>query len=145
MAKTVDVKRQATIDKARARRFAMQAVYQVLLSDCSANEAIRDLYEREGQQFDTDFFEELVGSVIDNQANLELQTTPLLDRKIKDLDKVEHAILLVGAYEINSQLTPVAVAINEAVVLAKKFGGQDSHKFINGVLDKLAKQIKSAR
>ncbi len=142
MAKPMDVKRQATINKARARRFAMQAVYQVLLSECSASEAIRDLYEREGQAFDTDFFETLVEHIIDNQTNLETQLAPLLDRKVSDLDKVEHAILLVGSYELNSQLTPAPVAINEAVVLAKKFGGEDGHKFVNGVLDKLRQQLK---
>lgn len=143
MAKSVDVKRQATIDKARARRFAMQAVYQILMTDYEADEVMAQLYEREGQSFDTYFFEELVGESIKHRENLEAQLTPLLDRKITSLDKVEHAILLVGAYEINSKVTPLPVAINEAVVLAKKFGGEDSHKFINGVLDRLKKQIES--
>lgn len=144
MAKPVDVKRQVTIDKARARRFAMQAMYQILMTDYDADEVIAQLYEREGQGFDTYFFEELVGEIAKHRDNLETQLSPLLDRKITSLDKVEHAILLVGAYELNSKITPTPVAINEAIVLAKKFGGEDSHKFINGVLDKLKKQLESA-
>ncbi len=87
----------------------------------------------------TGFLRELLDGVLKQAANLDLALTPHLDRPVAELSPVEHAILLIGAYELlHSFNVPYKVCINEAVELAKLYGGTDGHKFVNGVLDKLA-------
>lgn len=133
---------QANVARARARRFAMQAVYQHLLTNDDFKDIAVQVKTREAdKQFDTFFFDEIIEAVDEFADNFDTQLTPFLDRPIAQLDIVEHAILLVGAYELNNSGTPPKVAINEAIVIAKKFGGDDSHKFVNGVLDKLYKSL----
>ncbi len=85
------------------------------------------------------FLRELLDGVLKEAANLDLALTPHLDRPVAELSPIEHAILLIGAYELIHTLNvPYRVCINEAVELAKLYGGTDGHKFVNGVLDKLA-------
>ncbi len=136
-----EVKREATIRRARARRYAMQAVYQYLLNqDESLMEVGQQFKEKDDvEKIDIYFFGEIIDGITEYQSNFELQLEPFLDRKVSELDTVERAILLVGTYEMNAKTTPIKVAINEAIVLAKKFAGDDSHKYINGVLDKINK------
>jgi N utilization substance protein B len=77
--------------------------------------------------------------------SLEAAITPFLDRPIGELSPIERAILLLGAYELAERLeTPYRVVINEAIELTKSFGGTDGHRYINGVLDKLAPQLRAA-
>lgn len=91
------------------------------------------------------FFQELLEGVLHEASSLDEALTPHLDRPVAELSPVEHAALLIGAYELTHTLNvPYKVAINEAVNLAKKYGGTDGHKFVNGVLDKLAKVTRQA-
>jgi transcription antitermination protein NusB len=87
----------------------------------------------------TGFLRELLDGVLKDAANLDVCLEPHLDRPVIELSPIEHAVLLIGAYElIHSMNVPYRVCINEAVELAKLYGGTDGHKFVNGVLDKLA-------
>ncbi len=91
----------------------------------------------------TGFLRELLDGVLRQAVNLDAALTPHLDRPVVELSPIEHAILLVGAYElIHSFNVPYKVCINEAVELAKLYGGTDGHKFVNGVLDKLAQSVR---
>lgn len=122
----------------------MQGVYQWLLNKESAS-AITD-HIRNAHGFDkadaTHFAGLVTGTIADAEA-LRERLSSMLDRPIADLSPVEHAILLIGAHELASHPDiPYRVVINEAVELAKSFGGIDGHKFVNGVLDKLAAKIR---
>lgn len=137
------ISQQANVDRARARRFAMQAVYQHLLTGDTFAVIGPQIKARElDKSFDEFFFDDILNGINEFKDNFHTQLTPFVDRPIDQLDVVEHAILLVAAYELNSSGTPPKVAINEAIVIAKKFGGDDGHKFINGVLDKLYKSLQ---
>ncbi|PID57983.1 MAG: transcription antitermination factor NusB [Gammaproteobacteria bacterium] len=139
------IARQAMTERARARRYAMQAVYQHLLTGDGFADIAKQVREREAdREFDTFFFSDIIEGIAQYGDNFDAQLTPFLNRPIEQLDVVEHAILLVAAYELNSSGTPPKVAMNEAVILAKKFGGDDGHKFVNGVLDNLYQSLQSA-
>ena len=87
----------------------------------------------------------LLSGAIEHADDLEHEFAPFLDRPIGELSPVERAILLLGTYELTHRIeTPYRVVINEAIELAKQFGGSDGHRFINGVLDKLAPQLRAA-
>lgn len=132
------VAQQANVARARARRFAMQAVYQHLLTGDSYADIAQQVSEREADKdYDTFFFSDIIEGVAEFTDHFNHQLSTFVNRPIVQLDYVEHAILLVASYELNGRSTPPKVAINEAIVIAKKFGSDDSHKFINGVLDKL--------
>lgn len=136
------VAQQANVAKARARRFAMQAVYQHLLTGDDYAAIAAQVGDREANKdYDTHFFAEIIAAVAEFGDNFNTQLKPFINRPIAQLDYVERAILLVAAFELNSGSTPPKVAINEAIIIAKKFGGDDSHKFINGVLDRLYKSL----
>ncbi|PIE46150.1 MAG: transcription antitermination factor NusB [Gammaproteobacteria bacterium] len=133
---------QANVARARARRFAMQAVYQHLLTGDDYAEISKQVAEREANKnYDTFFFSDIIEGVADYGNHFDMQLAPFANRPMVQLDIVEHAILLVAAYELNSGITPPKVAINEAIIIAKKFASDDSHKFVNGVLDKLYKSL----
>lgn len=137
------VAQQANVARARARRFAMQAVYQHLLTGDDYADIAKQVSEREsGKDYDAFFFSDIIEGVAEFSENFNMQLSSFVSRPIAQLDLVEHAILLVAAFELNGSGTPPKVAINEAIIIAKKFGGDDSHKFINGVLDKLYQSIK---
>ncbi len=138
------IAQQANVARARARRFAMQAVYQHLLTGDNYTDIAKQVSEREaGKDYDEFFFSDIIDGIAEFGNNFDTQLTPFITRPIAQLDLVEHAILLVAAYELNSSGTPPKVAINEAIIIAKKFGSDDSHKFVNGVLDKLYKSIQT--
>jgi N utilization substance protein B len=129
----------------RARELAMQGLNQRQLGG-SEPAAIRvHLAEDAGYaQADQDFFDELWRGVNAEQARLEAELKPHLDRAIEGLSPVERAILLVGAWELVHRLeTPYRVVINEAIELAKRYGGTDGHRFVNGVLDRLAARVRA--
>jgi transcription antitermination protein NusB len=89
------------------------------------------------------FLRELLEGVLKQSGSLDLALTPHLDRPLEELSPIEHAILWIGAYElIHTFNVPYKVCINEAVELAKLYGGTDGHKFVNGVLDKLAQVVR---
>lgn len=128
----------------RSRELAVQGLYQWLVNVTSASELLRQLQEEEGYaQADAAYLEALVRGTVAEVETLRARMAPHLDRGVQQLSPVEHAILLVGAYELSACLdVPYKVVINEAVELAKVFGGTDGHKYVNGVLDRLAPQLR---
>ncbi len=125
----------------RARRRALQALYQWRLTGQDAGEILAQF--REEQDFsnvDTELFATLVRKVSRDQAVLDEKIEPFLDRPLGQLDVIEHVILSMGAYELLYSIeVPHQVVIDEAINLAKLFGAEQGHSFINGVLDKAAK------
>ncbi|MEO8407279.1 MAG: transcription antitermination factor NusB [Oxalobacteraceae bacterium] len=128
----------------RAREFALQGLYQWLLNNEDVGAIEANIREAHGfNKADKDHFDALLYGVINSAASLRAALAPLIDRTIKELSPVEHAILLIGAFELkNHGEIPYRVVINEAVELAKSFGGIDGHKYVNGVLDKLAGKMR---
>jgi N utilization substance protein B len=128
----------------RSREFALQGLYQWLLSGASTQLIEQQLREAKGfEKIDTAYFSDLLAGAIVQSGTLEPSIAPLLDRPLKELSPVERAILLLGAYELAHVVdVPYRVVINEAVELAKTFGGTDGHKYVNGVLDKLAAVLR---
>lgn len=125
-----------------ARRLTVQALYQWLINETAPEILLRQFREQEEGlgRADPAYFEELLKGTVDHAADLTVTITPYLDRPLNQLDPVEHAILLLGAYELKFRPeVPWKVAVNESVNLAKVFGAEDGFKFVNGVLDKLAR------
>lgn len=128
----------------RAREFALQGLYQWLLNNEDAGAIEAHIREAHGfEKADVDHFDTLLHGAIRNAAALRSNLTPLIDRPIEQLSPVEHAALLIGAFELQNHIEiPYKVVINEAVELTKSFGGIDGHKYVNGVLDKFAAQVR---
>lgn len=129
----------------RAREFALQGLYQWLLNQDDATTIAAHIRNAHGfDKADIAHFDALIAGTIRNAASLREQLASLLDRPIAELSPIEHAILLIGAQELASHPEiPYRVVINEAVELAKSFGGIDGHKYVNGVLDKLAASLRA--
>ncbi len=128
----------------KAREFAVQGLYQWTLTGDDAGTLLRQLHEeKEFPKIDEEHLAALLRGVISEAQALDELVAPYLDRAVDELSPVEHAILLLAAYEMSRHLEiPYRVVINEAVELAKTFGGTDGHRFVNGVLDKLAAQVR---
>jgi len=129
----------------RARELAMQGIYEWRLSG-KDSKLIENVTREEKSlgRYDTEFFGQLLNGAIAQHEALSEQIAPHLDRTVKELSPVEFSVLLLGAYELTHHPEiPYRVVINEAVELAKTFGGSDGHKFVNGVLDKLAAQVRA--
>ena len=124
----------------RAREFAVQALYQWQLAGQSLADIEQQYAHAEGfAKADSNLFSVVLAGVLKNVEALKEELTPHLDRPWKEVSPIESAILLIGAYELtNLPETPYRVIINEAIELAKSFGGTDGHKYVNGILDKLA-------
>lgn len=125
----------------RARNFALQAIYQWQLTHDSVDHiATQFLAQEEVHPVDTEFFKQLLWSVVAQFEQLDAQIHPLLDRPASALNEVERAIFRIGAYELNHCLeTPYKVILNEAIELAKTFAFGEAHKYVNGVLHQLAR------
>lgn len=125
----------------KARELAVQAVYSWQLSKNSiADIEANFLTDNSSRRFDIEYFQQLLRGVTATASQLDQAITPHVDRPIDEIDHVEKAILRVAIYELtNHQDVPYKVIINEAIELAKSFAADDSHKFINGVLDKTIK------
>jgi len=130
----------------RAREFALQGMYQWQLARGDAQAIARQLGEAKGfDKVDAEYFRVLLDGAINAAPQLEEALEPCLDRKLSQLSPVEHGILLIAGFELLRRLeVPYRVVINEAVELAKSYGGTDGHKFVNGVLDKLAPRLRPA-
>ena len=130
----------------RAREFALQAIYQWLLNESAAETLLAQLKEQKDfPKADQALAEALLRGVVGNADALRQLLTPYLDRAMKGLSPVEHALLLLSAFELRDYAqTPYKVIINEEIELAKSFGGTDGHKYVNGVLDKLAAELRPA-
>jgi len=128
----------------RAREFALQGLYQWLLNNEDAGAIDANIREAHGfDKSDAAHFDALLHGAIKEAAVLRSGLVPLIDRPIEQLSPVEHAALLIGAYELKHHPEiPYKVVINEAVELTKSFGGIDGHKYVNGVLDKFAAKVR---
>ena len=132
----------------RSREFALQGLYEWLLSGDAGpdNAGAIDAHIRETPGFDkadAEHYGALLHGAIRDAAALRAAVTPHLDRPVAELSPVEHAVLLIGAYELVHHVEiPYRVVINEAVEVAKSFGGTDGFKYVNGVLDKVAAQVR---
>jgi N utilization substance protein B len=127
-----------------SRELALQGLYQWLVNQTDADEVLAQISDKEGfAKADQAYLESLVRGVVNEVGTLREKIGPHLDRPIEQLSPVEHALLLMAACELSSQPgTPYRVVINEAVELAKVYGGTDGHKYVNGVLDKLAPDLR---
>jgi transcription antitermination protein NusB len=128
----------------RSREFALQGLYQWQLAGTDAPTIARQLGEAQGfEKIDTEYFRILLDGTVAAAPALESEITPYLDRDFAELSPVERGILLLAGYELKHRPeVPYRVIINEAVELAKSYGGTDGHKYVNGVLDKLAAQLR---
>jgi N utilization substance protein B len=133
-----------TSARRRSREFALQGIYQWLFTGDNASQVLKNLSELEGyKQADTGFLEAELRGTIDEAAGLRVQLEPLADRKWDEVSPVERAILMIGAWELmHNPEIPYRVTINEAIELGKRFGGTDGHKYVNGVLDRLAQAVR---
>ena len=129
----------------KAREFALQGLYEWLIGGADAGVVDAHVRERDGfEQCDAAHFDLLLHGCIRERSELDAQFSAHLDRKTEQLSPIEHAVLLIGSYELQHCIDiPYKVAINEAVELAKSFGGTDGHKYVNGVLDKTAAALRS--
>ena len=129
----------------RSRELATQGLYQWLLSGSPAGEIDAQLRGAQGyDKADHEHLDALLHGVIRESDELSTAIAPCLDRPIEQLSPVERAVLLVATYEFKHHVDiPYRVVINEAVELTKTFGGSDGYKYVNGVLDKLAAQLRA--
>ena len=130
--------------RSQARLHLVQALYQWQMTGQDVSEVERQfLAERDLSGFDVGYFHELLHGVPARLNRLDEALGPLLDRSISSVDPVERAILRLGAYELlQHPEIPYRVVINEAVELAKTFGATEGHKYVNGVLDRMARQVR---
>ncbi len=137
-------KPQAKSGRRRARELALQGLYQWLVSAAPAAEIDTHIREQEGfDKCDRAHYDALLYGCIREAATLDAVLARHVDRKTSALSPVEHGVLMIGTYELTHCIDiPYRVAINEAVELAKAFGGTDGHKYVNGVLDKAATDLR---
>ena len=130
----------------RSREIALQGLYEWLVSGTDAGVIDAHMREQEGfDKADRAHFDALLHGCITEAADLDAVLAKFVVRKTTELSPVEHGVLMIGAYELKHCLDiPYKVAINEAVELAKSFGGTDGHKYVNGVLDKAATDLRPA-
>ncbi len=128
----------------RAREFSLQALYAWQMAHGTPGEIVAQMKGYEGfERADAALAETLVRGVAERSAELEGMIAPHLNRSFASLSPVERAILYIGTLELCAELhTPFKVIVNEAIELGKSFGGTDGHKFVNGVLEKLAASLR---
>ncbi|MBL0709865.1 MAG: transcription antitermination factor NusB [Colwellia sp.] len=128
----------------KARELAVQAIYSWQISQNSVNDIeVNFITDNVKRRFDIEYFQLLLRGVTANINELDLAISPHVDRALDDIDHVEKAILRVAVFELSDcQEVPYRVVINEAIELAKSFAADDSHKFVNGVLDKVVKLVR---
>ena len=141
----VIVEKQSISGKRRARKLALQALYQWLMADS-------DLHEIEAQfrvinnmeRVDGDYFCRLLHGIPANIVDLEASISPFLDREISGLNPIELTVLRIGAFELfHCPEIPYKVVLDESISLTKEFGSQDGYRYVNGVLNNLARQVRS--
>ncbi|NKI74999.1 transcription antitermination factor NusB [Dickeya sp. CFBP 2040] len=131
----------------RARECAVQALYSWQLSKNDiADVELQFLSEQDVKGVDIAYFRELLAGVATLAEKLDAQMAPYLSRQLEELGQVERAVLRLAVYELSKREdVPYKVAINEAIELAKVFGAEDSHKFVNGVLDKAGPHLRPGK
>jgi transcription antitermination protein NusB len=131
-------------ERRKARHYGMQALYQWHMAGAPLREIEADfLGEYDFSHVDLEYFRALLHGIPASVERLDEMLAPLLDRNLDDLDPIERTLLRMGMYELAERIdVPYKVVINEEVALARKFGATDSHKYVNGVLDRAARQLR---
>ncbi len=131
-------------ERQKARRMVLQALYQWQLANASASDIQAEFRAYYLGKIDWKYFNEVFPAIVPRAAQLDEAIIPYLDRDIQALDPIELSLLRFGMYELLHRIDiPFKVVINESVELARIFGATDSHKYINGILDKAARQIRT--
>ncbi|OEY66637.1 transcription antitermination factor NusB [Marinobacter sp. X15-166B] len=133
-------------ERRRARALAMQALYQRHFSKSPiADIEAEFIVDNDMSKVDVAYFRDLLRGVSRAQAELDRIIEPFLDRPLEEVDAIELAIVRIGAYELKHRIdVPYKVVINEGIEMAKRFGGTEGHKFVNGLLDKLSRRTRLA-
>ncbi len=128
----------------KARGLAVQAIYSWQLSQNHVSDIEQQmLLDNDVSKIDVDYFQEIVRGVAAHYKELDVALSPYTERPFEEIDQIEKAIIRLSAYELKYRVdVPYKVAINEGIELAKKFGADDSHRFVNGVLDKAVKDLR---
>lgn len=131
--------------RSRARRRALQAVYAWQMSNLSIHDLLKQFeQEQDMKAADQPYFEDLVRGVIANSQAIDQKLTPHIDRAVTEIDPIERAVLRIATFEMMQRLdVPYRVIINEAIESAKRFGADFGHTYVNGVLDKVAHEIRA--
>ena len=129
----------------RARRRALQAIYQWQITHQDANEILRQFREiQDLSQVDVGHFEELLRGVINESKRLTDALEPFMDRPMDQVDVMERVVLMIGAWELlECPEMPYRVVLNESVDLARRFGSEQGHSYVNAVLDKAARKLRA--
>lgn len=130
--------------RVKARRCAVQALYQWQIAGAAPETILAEfLSERETDKIDVEYFAELTRDIPRQIAELRAIIEPLLDRPWERVGPVERSVLLIGAYELKNCLhIPYRVVVNEGIELTKMFGADEAHRYVNGVLDRLARSLR---
>ena len=141
---TVLSSRVAASARSVARKLAMQALYQWQINDCPWQDLVQEFSAAQDmERADVEYFRAIVAAVCPGRDAFDAELAVWMDREPVRLDPIEHALLLIGAYELKSRPeVPFRVVINEGVSLAKRFGATDGHKFVNAVLDRAARSLR---
>lgn len=144
--KKTSAKKNTGKSRRKSRELVMKAVYRGMLNQSDVSAVLRDMTEDpDYNKADEAYFKHLLSEVNRHMTALDEKMVQFIDRKITELSPVEHAILRISSCELMFDLSiPYRVVINEGVELAKLYGGLDGHKYINGVLDKLAAEVRAA-
>jgi N utilization substance protein B len=136
--------RMLSSQRSVARKLAMQALYRWQLNDCPWQDLVQEFRDAEDMpRADGEYFRQLVEGVWRDREALDADLSSWADRGPALLDPIEHAVLLIGVYELRHRPdVPYRVAISEAVALAKRFGATDGHKYVNAVLDRAARALR---
>jgi N utilization substance protein B len=136
--------RVAASARSVARKLALQALYRWQMNDCPWQDLVQEFNAaQDSERADMDYFRDLIGVICARRDALDTELAAWMDREPLRLDPIEHAVLLIGAYELKERPEiPFRVVINEGVGLAKRFGATDGHKFVNAVLDRAARALR---
>jgi len=130
--------------RSRARRLAMQGLYEWQLSENAPAVILKTCLEEQNiKNVDTEYLEELLLSIPRKQQEIDNTFQPYVDRPIEEIDPIELSILRLATYELLHRIdVPYRVVINEAIELAKSFGAEAGHRYVNGILDKVAAEVR---
>lgn len=133
-----------TSARRRSRELALQGLYEWQYTGSSPSQVLKNLSDLNNfEKADREFLEAELRGVVGEVEKLREELEPLADRKWNDLSPIERSILLIGAWELlHCPEIPYRATINEAIELGKRFGATDGHKYVNGVLDRLAKKVR---
>ena len=133
-------------NRRKSRELALKGLYSLFLGRGELRDIVENLKDEDEDYYrcDIEYFQGLLKGVTECVQELDARLMPLLDRDISELSPIEHAILCIAAFELVHDVSiPYRVAINEGVELAKRYGGTDGYKYVNGVLDRLAAEARA--